>query len=289
MALVAPNILLEEFITGQKYQNICDVDAELDKQYELSIKKCDRETVTFFTQTHELVNRIPVLRRMKKKFVVVAHNSDGNIRRSPAGRIEDYQWKPEPNIVHWFCQNCDVDDPTVTPLPIALENTYVFPPETKQQYMIDIRKISPKKAIKMFVCYNPGTNPAQREPPLRIFANEPWVTIQEGFNNINLIKRFFDKMATHQFVLCPDGNGSDTVRLWEALYIGCIPIVTPHVFTEYFARYLPILIVKDWNEINLKLLVDTFEIFSERQYDWNMLTISFWKNKIEEVRNGIHA
>lgn len=286
MAVLAPDIGIAEFITGEKFEAICDVDAEKDPHFESSIKKRKEDIVTFFTQTHELPNRMPVIRNLKKKFIIVSHNSDGQVQTDSPRRSIDYQWRDEANVLHWFCQNSEVDNPKVTPIPIALENTYVFGPQVKQQYMINIRNARIKKEVRMFICYNPGTNLSEREPPLKIFASAPWVTIQNGFNNIDLVRPFFDQMARHQFVLCPDGNGIDTIRLWEALYLGCVPIVKSHVFTEYFARYLPIIIVNDWKDITLRFLIGKLQEMGDRQYTWDMLKTSYWKEKINGFRSG---
>ena len=177
MAIIVPEISINEFITGEKYELVCDVDAEKNANYENAIRKNRDDVITFFTQTHELKNRIPILKKMSKKFIIVSHNSDGKIHYPPIRRDIDYLWKNEPNILHWFCQNAEIIEPNVTPIPIALENTYVFKPQVKQQYMINLRHTAIKKEIKMFICYNPNTNPGEREPPLKIFNKKSWVTI----------------------------------------------------------------------------------------------------------------
>jgi hypothetical protein len=50
------------------------------------------------------------------------------------------------------------------------------------------------------------------------------------------------------FVPCPRGNGLDTHRIWEAIYLGAIPVV---LNSDRFAALegWPILFIEDWNEI----------------------------------------
>ena len=284
MAVITPDIDIEEMITGEKFEEMCDIDAEKDIDFEYKIKNSHKDILTFFTQTHELKNRIPILRKINKKFIVVAHNSDGHIQYEKAERSFDYQWKNEKNVIHWFCQNVDVDESNVTPIPIALENTYIFQPEVKQGYMVKLRERNIKKDFKVFICYNPDTNPGERKPPIRMFGNSPWVNHIEGYNNVDLAQKYFDNMVRCQFVLCPDGNGMDTIRLWEALYLGCIPIVKPHVFTRYFAKHLPIVIVDDWKDINVRFLIKKFQEVNGKEYNWDVLRMSYWKKVIEEKR-----
>ena len=70
-------------------------------------------------------------------------------------------------------------------------------------------------------------------------------------------------MTDFAFVLSPFGNGMDCHRTWEALLCGCIPIVRSSVFDELFDG-LPVLIVKEWTEISLQLLVSTISDFKNR-------------------------
>ncbi len=291
MAVISPDIPIDEFMTGEKFEVFCDVDTEKNKDYLTSIKNMSRGVVTVFVQTHDLKTIIPEITRLKKKLIIVSHNSDGAVIRGRPSRDIYYEWKDHPRIVHWFCQNCEVEAPNVTPIPIALENTYVFKPEVKQQYMIDVR--GAKKELKIFVCHNVGTNPEERMPPIKQLTGQPWATIVDGHNNINLYKQYFDQMAKHWFMLCPDGNGFDTVRLWEALYLGCIPIVKNHVFTEYFAKHLPIVIVKSWKEITQRFLMNKLIEMDAKEYNYDMLRMSYWMNVIgkkqEEVERGLRT
>ena len=70
-------------------------------------------------------------------------------------------------------------------------------------------------------------------------------------------------MKEYAYVLSPFGNGMDCHRTWEALLCGCIPIVRSSVFDELFAG-LPVLIVKNWSDISLELLVATIADFKDK-------------------------
>ncbi len=68
----------------------------------------------------------------------------------------------------------------------------------------------------------------------------------------------FNNQIKYAFVVSPHGNGLDCHRTWEALCIGNIPIVKTSPIDSLFDE-LPILIVKDWNDINKQLLEKTIE------------------------------
>lgn len=70
-------------------------------------------------------------------------------------------------------------------------------------------------------------------------------------------------MKEYAFVLSPFGNGMDCHRTWEALLCGCIPVVRTSVFDELFEG-LPVLIVKNWSDVSLNLLVATMAEFKDK-------------------------
>jgi hypothetical protein len=50
------------------------------------------------------------------------------------------------------------------------------------------------------------------------------------------------------FVPCPAGNGLDTHRIWESLYLGAIPLVLRE---DAFCgvEQWPILVIDDWEDV----------------------------------------
>lgn len=66
----------------------------------------------------------------------------------------------------------------------------------------------------------------------------------------------FKKMAQYKFVVSPFGNGLDCHRTWEALALGCIPIVRSSGLDPLFEG-LPVIIVNDWSELTREKL-DSF-------------------------------
>lgn len=86
-------------------------------------------------------------------------------------------------------------------------------------------------------------------------------------------------MTEYAFVLSPFGNGMDCHRTWEALLCGCIPIVRSSVFDEMFEG-LPVLIVKNWSDISLPLLVTTISEFKDKldkhELSYEKLELSYY-------------
>ena len=80
----------------------------------------------------------------------------------------------------------------------------------------------------------------------------------------------------YAFVLSPYGQGMDCHRTWEALILGSIPILKSKEFVNMF-KDLPILFVDDWSDINQQLLDDTIEKFKNMTFNYDKLTLEYWK------------
>jgi hypothetical protein len=88
-------------------------------------------------------------------------------------------------------------------------------------------------------------------------------------------------MAEFAFVLSPFGNGMDCHRTWEALCLGCIPILKAPHFQPLFEE-LPVLLVKEWTEITRELLDKTLKEFQQKTFHYDKLTLRYWVDKIRE-------
>lgn len=91
----------------------------------------------------------------------------------------------------------------------------------------------------------------------------------------------------YAFSISPHGNGLDCHRTWEDLILGCIVIVKTSVLDPLY-QGLPVVIVKDWNEIteqNMnKWLEQYHDAFTNPTYR-EKLTNQYWLNKINILAN----
>jgi hypothetical protein len=87
------------------------------------------------------------------------------------------------------------------------------------------------------------------------------------------------KQTEYAFVISPHGNGLDCHRTWEALVLGCIPIIKTSSIDILF-QDLPVLIVSDWSDINEELLTNTIKTFRSAVFNYDKLKLSYWVDKI---------
>lgn len=229
-----------------------------------------------YIETHEAKNR-------NLSGCILTHNSDGCILpggktikpRLSAQRIEDYNWPAPASVRVWFAQNADVRDGRLIPIPIGLERDRWFPHLRKKEVILTLPAV--EKTGLLYLNFNPCTHWAR--PAL--YEMLWWGTVEPRHNGIDFL-HYAQQIKRHKFVLCPDGNGMDTHRTWEALYLGSYPIVQRHVFTEEFAKVLPLLVVDDWNEITEQFLYSKYEDFASKEWHWEALKINYWENLIKE-------
>ena len=80
-------------------------------------------------------------------------------------------------------------------------------------------------------------------------------------------------------MLCPWGNGVDTHRLWETLYVGSVPVTKAHN-TYLCATGLPLLQVDNYKNLSFENL-RKFEYSNSNE---NILTSDYWFKKINQKK-----
>ena len=108
-----------------------------------------------------------------------------------------------------------------------------------------------------------------------LFSKESYVTTIEPISSMEGRKKYLIDITKSIFVLCPRGNGIDTHRMWETLYMGSIPIV---LYSDAFASFigLPILFINDWKEINENFLREKIVEIKSRKWFFDKLYLDYW-------------
>lgn len=199
-------------------------------------------------------------------FTVLTHDSDYPVTHEMTQLFAD---RP----VKWYGMNCSTE--TASPVPIGIANTYC--PITMKGK--DFERGNPSKLL--YVNHRTENFPMEREWLYQHFSNEPWCTVKKPYSK-GEISPYKAELLDHKFVLCPRGNGVDTHRLWEALYCGVIPVVKSHLTHRPLEGALPVLFVDDYREVTKDLLDRTYAEYSNRQWKTEMLTVSWWIDKIKK-------
>ena len=83
------------------------------------------------------------------------------------------------------------------------------------------------------------------------------------------------------FVLCPRGNGRDTHRLWETLYMGGVPVVLKDHETEQLTKGLPVVHLRRWADIiSREFRERLWHQMQQRSWDYSRLSQTYWAQAI---------
>jgi hypothetical protein len=222
-----------------------------------------------YTHTIYVQQLFQLISRLNNKFVVITHNADVNV---------DSGFVLPKNVVHWFTQNVDVDNPRIESIPIGLENDRWFKNINKKGKMIKMLHTDRKFYNWVYMNHNINTNPEKRLAPYWYLEGKDYVTTDKGQNGQNF-DHYLENLYNHKFMVCPEGNGIDTHRTWEALYMGVIPIEKRNLNNRFY-KELPICFVNEWSDINEEFLEKEYVRIKTRDWKMEMLTFEFWKNKI---------
>lgn len=141
--------------------------------------------------------------------------------------------------------------------------------------------VRPTFTNSVLLSFNPQTSPTYRRYVFSLLNNQAGITsIQMNYSHLGR-KEYCELIRQHDFVLCPRGNGRDTHRLYEALYLGSIPIVKRGDLPTSLLCEFPVWVVDDWHkvlDINLRSVVRA-SILS-KHWDVKKLSQSYWNSFI---------
>lgn len=173
------------------------------------------------------------------------------------------------NIRSWWSNNAGGF--SVSPLPIGFvwANNFI---EAQTRALA-----TPRSDLNLlFVSHAEDSHRPWREGLYQRFGL-PWVTRFQGGCSLD---DYYAYLRSHPFVLAPEGAGPDTHRLWEALAIGCVPIVLDSAVHREW-KHLPVLWVNNWDEVTESRLLAELPSFAGKTGEpMPELTGTYWREKI---------
>lgn len=91
------------------------------------------------------------------------------------------------------------------------------------------------------------------------------------------------ELAATEFVLCPSAPFVDCHLIWEAIFMGAIPIVRTSDMDCLF-KDLPVLIIDNWRDITPEFLEKKRRKFRKKKFCLEKLQMDFWLRKIDCCR-----
>ena len=250
-----------------------------------------------------------VLPSIQVPFKLLTNNSDATIPN-------DYQSEADiilnnPLLEKWFAQNCIGNHSKLVRIPIGVDYHSMRPPP---QVRFNWQKASPRIEAEKKHTWGLRKHAIQQEQQLLYFKNSAkpfwerdvraYGNFQFSMNNIynkygktdrpDAIQKVPKELVFYEpykatrdvcwkhmiecaFVLSPWGNGLDCHRTWEALALGCIPIMRSSGLDPLFDD-LPVWIVSDWSDVSLETMKHKIEEFKGKTFKYEKLTLAYWRN-----------
>ena len=226
------------------------------------------------------------LPNIKYKFVLVSGESDYTL---PDHSVDSFNTiRKHPLLIKWYLQNYNENpndkDDRLKHYPIGLDfhtlssNPLWGPIQTPEEQENDINTV--KKLIKfenrLSKCYSnfhfflsgkycyDRQNAIDQIPKDLIYYEPTKIDRIESWKN----------MIKHKFVVSPLGNGIDCHRTWEALALGCIPIVKKSPLDPLY-NGLPVIIVNEWSDVTQDLL----DSYNSEGTSLEKMYMKYWYNE----------
>lgn len=205
-------------------------------------------------------------------FVLLLGNSDFN---HTAKNLKDTVRKKAMTV---FAQNLVEPVAGVQILPIGLENAWRANHGSRLGFLIH-RRTFQGRIPRIMWSFNVITNPTARVRCANALVK---CSVADSLGEVSPPEHR-KALTRYSFVACPPGNGLDTHRMWEALYLGCVPIVLRSELAEECKRLgLPVWIVDDYGELeeategDLRRVAGSLKVGFTNPALWHV----FWKQKI---------
>lgn len=262
------------------------------------------KNIIIFLKTELLLYYLPFLMSLNKTYILITTCNDDfcvphfEFPQNNIKIIENVtKLLNNARLLKWFTKNPSINHSKLVALPLGPKWQYYstdFFGEDKQSILktLNYHCIQPEKNFKntglksrlLYFNFSIGTTDSplikehknMRREVENIFRKKNFY-----YNENKNFEDYIKELSSYKFCLSPPGRGVDTHRTWEALMVGTIPIMISTNLDALFEE-LPVIIVKDWNIIDVDFLNAEYKRLHKKQYNFSILYSEYWKNEINK-------
>jgi len=164
----------------------------------------------------------------KRKHVYIIHNSDQSFDN---GKLHALL----PTAIHIYAINTTVTHPKLTTIPLGF-------PDAALDFVSTFKRPDVPRDIEMYMNFSINTNVQKRLDCYNALKDDPRVVIKGDRTR----EEYYDDLCRSKYVLCPEGTGMDTHRVWEAIFCGATPVVLQNPLADLYGAY-PVKFVDSWD------------------------------------------
>jgi hypothetical protein len=248
------------FITGEYFQQQADIYVGFREDFEYN-PVISRQTEKHMSMDHALIGwnnpyRIfcyshrlrmfieRVLPFLQNPFVLISHNSDENICGDwPLIILQN------PLLETWYAQNACISHAKLVPLPIGLANSQ-WAHGNLRIFREVLDECIVKRPASIYFQFKVETHFEKRSACMTALWGKLGWLCETSFEG------HLERLASHEFCICPEGNGMDTHRFWECMYLRVVPIVLQSPFIEALRKQygLPMVVLESWEDLDVSSL-----------------------------------
>jgi spermidine/putrescine-binding protein len=176
---------------------------------------------------YAFVRSLPIY---KRKHVYVIHNSDQPFDEGKLNALL-------PTAIHIYAINTTVKHPKLTTIPLGF-------PDAALDFVANFKRPDVPRDIEIYLNFSINTNVQKRLDCYNAFKDDPRVVIKGDRTR----EQYYEDLCRSKYVLCPEGTGIDTHRVWEAIFCGATPVVLRNPLAELYVAY-PVKIVDSWTDL----------------------------------------
>jgi hypothetical protein len=247
-------------VSGEKLQKMCDIylgKNESDFQsnptiivdltkhvYIDNINKEFDNPFKVFCYGHNIHEFSKIVNFFKNPFILVTHNSDVEVRQTD----EVFNILSCDKLVKWYGQNVCFTHPKLFLLPIGIANSKWVHGSSALSYLSE-NNFFEEKSKNIYFNFNIETSYFKRKACYdSLISKIDWLPVIDPTEN-------FKRLSSYKFCICPEGNGADTHRLWECLYMKVVPIVIKSEFTSILLENkVPLVVLENWSDLDVNAL-----------------------------------
>lgn len=218
----------KDIIQGEKFQALAThkwtSEEEIEREANNSVIVCVTGTI-LYVHTHLLPLFFQhIWSRLQGRFVLITHNSDDTVNEEHVNYLNDSR------LIRWFAQNVEVKHPKLIAIPIGLANSQWEHGKIDLLRQTMAKSQSQNTLAHMYV--NLSTTHDLRTRLLHYFTEHPQPEVEMETAARLTYEEFLTRSLKFLYICAPRGNGPDTHRFWETLYLNRIPVTYENEFSR---------------------------------------------------------
>lgn len=218
-------------ISGKAFSELCSwvVDPRYPERTPFSYANARDKDWVFINgdYIHKFLSQIPFI--SIKRFYVIIHNSDLPFTEEKLELLRKH-------VYHVFAINTTFYHPRVTTIPIGFADNQL-------EFLRDFTPTQCERDIEIYLNIKVRHNPEKRGACVSAFEHDTRVFHRDRVS----VPEYYSDLCRSKYVLCPEGTGIDTHRVYESILCGAIPVVLRNSLSHIYEK-LPVCIVDRWTD-----------------------------------------